>query len=110
MCQQDAAKAAGGEAGHTQACGQMCARASLPAIVHGDGGDGEGGRDTGLRVREAGRARELVCTCARGSLCAHSVCFSHGFISEDCFRAWSQVLSSSGNYAFLGGSGRELGV
>lgn len=70
---------------------------------------------TGLRVREAG-VRESWCArvcegaSARTLCVCVCVCLSHGFISEDCFRAWSQVLSSSGNYAFLGGSGRELGV
>lgn len=54
---------------------------------------------------EGARARAGVHVCARQAL--RAVCFSHGFISEDCFRAWSQVLSSSGNYAFLGGSGKR---
>lgn len=83
----------------TRACSQIRAPASSPAIAH---------RAACARGRAGERAGVHVCV--RGSLCAHSVCFSHGFISEDCFRAWSQVLSSSGNYAFLGGSGRELGV
>lgn len=75
-CEQDAAEAASGEAGHTSVRPDV--RTSVLPCLRSY---------TGLRVREAGRARELVCTCARGSLCAHSVCFSHGFISEDCFRA-----------------------
>lgn len=94
VCEQNGAKAAPSEAGRTTAVSR-CAH-EHPHMRS----------CAGMRVRKAG----LVCTCVRGSLCALSVCFSHGFISEDCFRAWSQVLSSSGNYAFLGGSRRELGV
>lgn len=94
VCEPSAAKAAPSEAGRMTVVSR-CAH-EHPHMCS----------CTGMRVHKAG----LVCTCVRGSLCARSVCFSHGFISEDCFRAWSQVLSSSGNYAFLGGSRRELGV